>query len=308
MIVYVDLIFLLNFLIDATTLQTTAWARHIQAKKWRIGLAALIGASYVLMIFAPQLAFMFTFFIKCSVSLLMVYIAFGFTSLQFFLRNCAVFYLVNVMAAGAIVAFHFMLQSTHDVMNGMMFIHSGGLSFPLRLSGMLIIGLFPLSIYLYRKVMGDKKRKELITNYCAETEVVIDQHKVQCIGLIDTGNQLYDPLTRTPVMIMEVHHWRNALPATWYELIHTGRLDELLKAMDIEQWEWQHRLRLVPYKGINKGSHFMLALKPDKVVINFDNQHIETEQVLIGLSGDTLSSDRSYEAIIHPTLMNSSRR
>lgn len=308
MVVYLDLIFLLNLLIDGATLQTTAWARNIQARKWRIWLAALLGASYVLMIFVPALAFMFTFFIKGLLSLLMVFIAFGFASLQYFLRNCAVFYLVNVVAAGAIVAFHFALQSTHDVMNGIMFTHSGGLSFPLRLSGMLVIALFPLTLYFYRKVMDEKGRKQLITDYCADTEVVIGQHKVHCVGLIDTGNQLYDPLTRTPVMIMEVDHWRNALPPTWVEMVQAGQQDKLLEAIGSEQWEWQHRLRLVPYKGIQKGSHFMMALKPDKVVIHVDNERIETEHVLIGLSGDKLSSDRSYEAIIHPTLTNSARR
>lgn len=307
-IVYLDLIFLLNLLIDGATLHTTAWARKIQAKKWRIWVAATLGASYVLMIFVPALAFMFTFFIKCLLSLLMIYVAFGFSSLQFFLRNCAVFYFVNVVAAGAIVACHFVLQSTHDVMNGMMFTHSGGLSFPLRISGLFIIALFPLTLYFYRKVMDEKKRKELIANYCADTEVTIDGHRVKCIGLIDTGNQLYDPLTRTPVMIMEAHHWQGALPSTWFEKIQAGQFDELLQVISSEQWDWQHRLRLVPYKGINKGSQFMLALKPDKVVINFDNEHIETEHVLIGLSGDKLSSDRSYEAIIHPTLTNSARR
>src|SRR5690606_14483025 len=98
MVVYLDLIFALNLLIDATTLHVTAWSRKLSAKRWRIWAAAVIGASYVMMMFFPALSVFFTFIIKVLFSLAMIFTAFGYESLQHFVRNIGVFYFVNFVA------------------------------------------------------------------------------------------------------------------------------------------------------------------------------------------------------------------
>lgn len=69
-----------------------------------------------------------------------------------------------------------------------------------------------------------------------------------------------------------------------------------------EEFLWQDRLRLVPYRGVNRGAAFMLALKPDLVKIELDGKLYESTKVLIGLDGGTLSGDKAYRAIIHPSL------
>jgi stage II sporulation protein GA (sporulation sigma-E factor processing peptidase) len=304
-VVYLDLIFLLNLFIDGATLQTTAWVRKIKASPWRILAASAIGACYVVMMFVPVLSFMYTFVIKCLFSIVMLYTAFGFGSLQHFLRNFGVFYLVNFAVAGGIFAIHYYLQSSHEVMNGMLFTQSGGLKFELKIGAVFTILLVPILILFYRKVMNEGKRRETLTTYLAETEVYIDDHFARCTGLIDTGNQLYDPLTKTPVMVMEASYWKDMLPEIWIKRIQEGETDQLLKAIGMEDFVWQDRLRFIPYKGINRGSQFMLALKPDKVVITHDKCITETKHVFIGLNGGKLCSDGSYQAIIHPTLTKS---
>jgi stage II sporulation protein GA (sporulation sigma-E factor processing peptidase) len=307
-VVYVDLIFLLNLLIDATTLKTTAWARKISARPWRILAASVIGALYVMMMFFPAMSFMFTFVVKCVFSVLMLLTAFGFGSLQHFLRNFGVFYLVNFAAAGGIFAVHYFMQSSHEVWNGMLFTQSGGLSFQLKIGGLFVVVLFPLLIWLYRTVFMSVKERTDLTHYFAAAEIYLGPHCCSCTGLIDTGNQLYDPLTRTPVMVMEVSSWKDVLPESWINRIQEDDSDEMLRAMGEDQFEWQERLRFVPYKGIHKGAHFMLAIKPDKVVITHNDSTTETEKVFIGLKGSKLSSDGSYQAIIHPTLTKTLRR
>ncbi|KHF33086.1 Sporulation factor SpoIIGA [Paenibacillus sp. P1XP2] len=47
----------------------------------------------------------------------------------------------------------------------------------------------------------------------------------------------------------------------------------------------------------------MLAIKPDTVDIRIGNQTSRAAKVLIGLDGGQLSGDRSYQAIIHPELV-----
>lgn len=303
MVVYIDLIFLTNLLIDGTVLLATAWMRKLKVKLWRIIVAACIGASYVIVMFVPELTFLSTFAVKLIFSLFMVWCAFGFSSLQHFLRNIGMFYVANFAAAGGIIGLHYFMQSSGEVMNGIWFTHSGGLSFQMKIGSTFVLIVFFLMMMLYQVVFKSAKRREAMTQFMAQVRVVIEDVESTCIGLIDTGNHLYDPLTRTPVMIMEASQWKEQLPEAWLKRIQQFEADQIVAAIGEDEFAWQDRLRIIPYRGVNRGTQFMLALKPDKVIITQGDATTETAKVLIGLDGGKLSSDGSYRAIIHPTLI-----
>jgi stage II sporulation protein GA (sporulation sigma-E factor processing peptidase) len=303
MIIYLDLIFLLNFVIDWALLWATARARLLRLTLLRGGLSAAIGASYVLMMFAPSLSFMFTFLIKCAISALMIVVAFGFGSLQSFLRNIGVFYLINFAAAGAIFGGAYILQSSGDIMNGMWISRSGGFEFRLNQYMLwFVLLVLILALLLYRVVFLSARRRAAAIGMIAEVRIQIDELETVCQGLLDTGNQLYDPLTRTPVMVLEATQWKAHMPDSWLKRIQSFEVDQIIAAIGTEECLWQDRLRLVPYRGVNRGTQFMLAVKPDKVTIVQGDKIQETVKVLVALDGGTLSSNGDYQAIIHPML------
>lgn len=308
MVVYVDLIFLLNLLIDAAVLQATAWSRRLSPPWWRLWLAAALGASYVVMMFFPEWSALYTFVIKCMFSLIMTAVAFGLRSLQFFLGNVAVFYLVNFAAAGCMFGLHYVMQSSSEVMNGMLFTQSGGTAFQVEVSTVFIVLAIVPSIYFYRKVWSAMRQRDTITQYKAEVEVRIEEEIVRCTGLIDTGNQLYDPLTRTPVIVMQISCWKSYFNEHWVSLIERSDTDAIMKGLDDEEVPWRYRLRFVPYQGIQKGTNFMLALKPDEVVITQGERTFRAEKVLVGLKGGHLSTEGAYQAILHPGLLEDGSR
>lgn len=304
MVVYADLIFLFNFLMDAGMLVLTARIRKIRFKWWRVVVSACIGAAYVVMMFVPALSILFTLIVKCAFCLAMLGTAFGFGSLQNFIRNLGTFLLINFATAGGIFAFHYFLESSGDIINGVFFTQSGGLMFQFHISGIVLILLLAgVLLWWFRTVFTSTKQREELTSFLAQVEIQIDAFTYTCTGLIDTGNQLYDPLTRTPVMVIEVSQWGDILPETWLAKIRSSEVDQIVSGIGTEEFVWQDRLRLVPYRGVNRNTQFMLALKPDKVVITHNDKKVEALKVLIGLDGGKLSSDDSYQAIIHPTLL-----
>ncbi|MDR0268923.1 sigma-E processing peptidase SpoIIGA [Paenibacillus sp.] len=303
MVVYIDLIFITNLLIDGALLWLTAWMRKQRLRWWRITVSAAVGAMYVVMMFLPELSFMYTFIVKIASSLLMLWIAFGFGSLQNYIRNMGAFYIINFAAAGGIIGIHYLLQNAGEIFNGIWYTASGGLSFELKI-GFWFAFIMCFAVLLWFKLVYSSRRKlENRQMYMGEVTVVIAGYKVSCTGLLDTGNQLADPLTRTPVMVMEASLWKEKLPETWLERLSTGGPDKLVLELDDADFEWRDRLRLVPYRGVNRGSAFMLAIKPDVVEIRIGDQTSRTVKVLIGLDGGNLSGDRSYRAIIHPELV-----
>lgn len=100
LVVYIDLIFIVNLLIDGILLALTAWMRRIRPRLWRVACSSLLGAMYVVMMFVPELSFLYTFLIKFMLSLMMIWIAFGYASLQEYIRNLGAFYIVNFAIAG----------------------------------------------------------------------------------------------------------------------------------------------------------------------------------------------------------------
>lgn len=303
LIIYLDLIFLTNVCFDAAIVIMTAKVRGIQIHVWRTCAAVLLGGSYVLFMFHPSFAFMYTIAAKLIFSLLVVWTAFGFGSLQFFLRNVGAFYLIHFAAAGGVFAIHFLLLSSGDVMNRLLLQPSGSIAFAVESGLWLSVPVFLCSLWLFRSVFVSKVRTDAMLTYRAEVEVVIAGTIISCTGLIDTGNQLYDPLTRMPVMVMESEAWREVLPQSWMRLIRNQEVDRIFSELDQASFPWRDRLRLVPYRGVNSASQFMLALKPDHVIIRTDNQRYETSRVLVALDSGNLSSGEGYQAIIHPTMV-----
>ncbi|MWV45225.1 sigma-E processing peptidase SpoIIGA [Paenibacillus sp. HJL G12] len=303
MVVYIDLIFITNLLIDGALLWLTAWIRKQRLRWWRITVSAAVGALYVVMMFLPELSFMYTFIVKFALSLLMLWIAFGFGSLQNYIRNMGAFYMINFAAAGGIIGIHYLLQNTGEIFNGIWYTASGGLSFELKIGFWFTFIMCFVVLLWFKFVYSTRRKLESRQEYMGEVDVEIAGYHISCTGLLDTGNQLSDPLTRTPVMVMEASLWTEKLPATWLERLSEGEPDKLVLELDETDFEWRDRLRLVPYRGVNRGSAFMLAIKPDAVEIRIGDQTSRAVKVLIGLDGGKLCGDGSYQAIIHPDLV-----
>lgn len=303
---YVDLVLMLNFVLDAAVLAMTAWVRGVPLRWKRIIASAFIGAAYAGMMFVPALALLFTLGVKLALSLLMVWMAFGFSSLQSFMHHVAAFYGVSFAAAGGMMGVYYLLQSHGELWNGIWLMRTGGQGYAMNIGLLFLAITFAAALLLYKGVLNGRRRKEQMLQHMAEVWVAIGGQVKRCTGLIDTGNHLYDPLTRTPVMVMEASLWEDNLPSSWLARIREDEVDKLVAGIGEDEWAWQDRLRLIPYRGVNRGTSFMLALKPDYVRIEQEGRSYECRKVLVGLDGGTLASNGAYRAIIHPSLVEQS--
>lgn len=281
----------------------TAWIRGIQASWWRTLLGAGCGALYAAVVLFPQLDLMLSVPVKVLLSLVMLLIAFGYGSLQMFLRLIGSFYMVNFAAGGAVYGLHYLFMDAASSYRHVLGYLVGKPQPEIKVAAVFVFSVACVSLYVLRSVITFRKERALVQQHLASVTVTIGGHRQQCTGLIDTGNQLYEPLTRTPVMVMEASLWQDELPASWMKGIKEAQVDKLIARMSGEAFEWQDRLRLVPFRGVNRGAQFMLAIKPDLVVIEREGETFESTRVLVGLDAGKLVADGAYQAIIHPSLL-----
>jgi len=308
MTVYVDLVFLTNLAVDGVVLMTTAKVRRINPSRRRLFAAASLGAVYAALMFWAHIPYFYSFGAKVFVSAVMVLLSFGYGGPLQYTRNFAAFYVVSFVTLGGVIGLSFLLRSANSPWGAMTFTEDGGLVLEWQMQLGLFVVTFLMSIWLFRGASETSRKRQQLDQLVWETEVRIDDESWTFKALLDTGNRLYDPLTRTPVMIMEAALWRERLPVGWSERLKEEPPDKLISELDVnasEPYTWGNRLRLIPYRAVNGSSRLMLAVKPDYVLLYRDGDGhppLQVNRVLIGLDGGTLSSEGTYRAIVHPDM------
>lgn len=302
MVIYLDLVFLMNFVIDFMLLKLTATLSRRRVSHLRIAAGSLFGAGYTVLLFFPPLSFLYTFIIKFMFSLSMILIVFGYHRLLLLFKQLALFYFVSFIAGGGVFAAHYFLQSNVQILSGLIMTQTGGPVHPVTLG--LLVTVLPLVYWLTRSSDRWIGRFKKSSHYMGRVTIHLNDQSVSCEGLVDTGNRLYEPMTRIPVMILEYGVIEGLLPRVIIQKINeptmlTGGEDFFESLND----EWIRRIRLIPYRSVGNQLDFLIALRPDHVQIQLHQQIFETDQILIGLSAGKLASGGEYQAIIHPDMV-----
>ncbi len=307
MFVYVDLVFLTNLAVDGTVLLATAKTRRLRPAKWRLLSAAFLGAAYAAAMFWADVPYMYSFGAKLLVSGLMVLIAFGYGGPLAFARVFGVFYTVNFVTLGGVVGIGTLLNAAGSPWSGMAVTPDGGLVLDWRMQLGLFAAAFGLSLWLFRGTSEGKRKQADTDALLWEAEIRIDGETWMVPALLDTGNRLYDPISRMPVMVVEAALWKRHLPEGWTDRLQGESADVLVSELDEtvrDRFRLLNRLRLVPYRGVNGNSKIMLAFKPDAVTLSQEGRpQLTIHRLLIGLDGGVLSSDGVYRAILHPEML-----
>ena len=112
----------------------------------------------------------------------------------------------------------------------------------------------------------------------ARVSVTIGATTVQMTGLVDTGNQLTEPLTGRAVSILS--------PGQAERLLNVG-------------WEMERGMCLIPYHSIGK-SGWMKAVVADRMETVYGGKTVVTERPVLAISAGTLSLKAVYGIILHP--------
>lgn len=301
MVVYADIVWLLNACIDFLLLVLTAIVLKRKVKRWRLVLGACIGSTIVIFAFTPFAYVMTHPLTKLLYSLLIVYATFGFSRFRTFTQTVLTFYFVTFMVGGGLVGTHFFLQ-TNDMMNK--FVSTKTVSYGDPISWLFVVIGFPVMYYFSKKRIADVEVTKIHYEQIVKVRVQVNGLDVYIDGLIDSGNQLYDPLTKTPVMIMNLSSFEDTLPKWLIEQIQSK--NEIPHIPETES-EWAARLRLIPYRAVGVHHQFLWAIKPDAIHIYHEGKAVIPDKVFIGLNAEPLSANGEYQCILHSKLLLSQK-
>ena len=127
-----------------------------------------------------------------------------------------------------------------------------------------------------------------------------DGNELNLNALLDTGNRLYDPLTKVPVVIIEFSQVKQLLPNEVVDLIEKM----FRRVVDWESNTFGREGSDLPFKSIGKEHGILIGFRPDSLKIWQKQQAFSNNHVVVGIYNNQLSPEGAFHALIPPTLLS----
>ncbi|TMN23501.1 sigma-E processing peptidase SpoIIGA [Lentibacillus cibarius] len=298
MTIYLDAVWLLNFLLDLMLLMLTQALAKDSTRRLRIIFGAFIASLLVpLSIYYPDTVFT-SLLGKLLFSVIIILCAFRFFSIYRMFKLLLLFYFVTFAIGGGLIATQFVLQNPVSLSeNGVLTFNSG---YGDPVSWLFIVIGFPLVWYFTKNRMDKHASEKIRYDQLYSVTIQIANSKYATKAYIDSGNQLVDPLTKKPVIICDEHFLKQWFTENEWNLLKAAHAD-----LDFEKLpaSWESRIQIVPFQGVEGNRTFMMAIKPDNLTVVYNDAEIVTQKVLIGIQFAELTKDQTYHCLLHPQII-----
>jgi len=296
-VVYIDVVFLVNVVMDAVLLWTTGWIAKRSLRNWRVLVGALIGATYALLLFVPTLSTLTTWPGKVLVSLLMIVSAYPTRNWIEIFRMTLLFYFVSFVFAGATIALHFAVPGT-SVTNGLVLTNQR-YAIVTSFAGLTLVVAIPVAFYLIRYSFQRIRQIRVQTGMLYRVAVHMGGQRVEFTGLLDTGNRLRDPISQRSVCLVEGTVMKPLLPKELHPVLE--QQGDLVQALaQVTDFEWVNRVSLVPFQGAGGTRRITIAVRPEQLEVwQKDRWQVVGVPCLLAVHTEKLSLDNRFQAILH---------
>lgn len=298
MYIIAEYLFIENFIINYSILQCTRIITRTKAIKGRIFITAIITALYPFILFLPALSFLTNFYMKIIISLIIVKLAYNSNSLVLYLKQISAFYVISFIFAGASIGTYYFTNSYYNILFKPDYLAG---NFPIKyiILGVALGGIMiKRVVYYYQEKLS--KEKELLN-----VTIHLNNNKSSFTALTDTGNSLIEPLSKSPVFVVEYKVIKNILPQLIREIFENNREDDFIALeKTMEALKDEITIRLIPFKSIGSRNGVLIGFKPDYITIVDGNIEKTYDELLIGIFNDRLSSDNQYNGLLNQRILN----
>ena len=182
---YIDLFFIFNFIIDFIITLSVSIILKRKSSYIRMILSSLLGGFSSLLLFTSLNKIL----IEIISIVLMVVISFGYKGIRYVIKNILYMYILSTLLGGIIYLFN--IKVSNNVF----------------LSYLIIIIIAIEVMVLYIK--ENKKMKNIYNNYYKVDIYFKSNDKLSLIGFVDTGNNLYDPYKKRPIILISNKYYRD---------------------------------------------------------------------------------------------------
>ncbi len=292
MTIYIDVVLIENLIMNYIILLATGLILKIKIKHIRLIIGSLLGAIYTIIGYMGILEIYSSFILKIILSIMIVYIAYYPQTLKKMWKELLFFYLTSFVFGGVAFSLIYIVKPQEIIMKNGLFLGT----YPLKTVILGAIVAFVIIITAFKIIKSKISKKDLI----CEITVEIEDKKISTNALIDTGNMLKEPITNTPVVVIERTLLYDVIPKeilNHLEEIIGGDFKEIPEEI---KNKYVSKLKLIPYSSLGKQNGILLGIKAKKLIIlkGEEKEKIEKENIILGIYDKSLTKKGEYRAII----------
>lgn len=260
--IYLDIFFLINMGMNFVILLIESFFCRRTVRVRRLFASSVAGASLACVILVLGvhriLPLMVLFYLAASI--LLIRLAFGKTTPGALVRNVVMFYVAAFAVAGLLVQ----LQNV----------------FHQPLTGIRMLTVMSLILLALRWLMPRIQRRQEKLGRYYRVKLRYDGGQIEGNALLDTGNCLYDPISRQPVMLGD--------------------------AMFVKRlWKKEDRpvMRVIPFHSVGKKAGLLQAFQAEALEIMTGGDWTRIDKPWVAVCDKYVSVDGEYEVILHPDML-----
>ena len=296
--IYADMVFLINWVMNFFIFLITGMIVRKKTKKWRLILGSGVSALlFCLLIFLPVINRYYNLFSSLIVLLSGILTAFGFKDLKD-LGKLTVFAHISAFAVGGVGSAIFFYTNMSSMIGNMM-----GFTinyFSLR----ILIAAVCISYIIIKVILATLSKIAIKKQVIYTIKIISGEQSAEISALVDTGNSLVDPVSKSPVIIAEFKHIYEFLPEKMRELYISRREDDLsLIIAAVTGDAFEKSIRMIPFKSLGNENGMLIGFKPDTVEITKENKVLKLYDVVIGIYNLNLTKNGDYQGLLNPCVL-----
>lgn len=290
MTIYIDVVFLENLVMNSIILVASGIILKKKMKWIRIILASSLGAIYTIIGYISVLEIYSNLILKVILSILIIYIAFNPQTVKQLWKDLLIFYLTSFVFGGVAFALIYVVKPQDILMKNGLFLGT----YPLKTVLLAAIVAFIIIIAAFAIVKTKFSKKDM---FC-DVEVELNNKIIKTRAMIDTGNLLKEPITNTPVIVLEHTLLYECVPKEILDNLESILGGELVKIPEEVRNEYISKLKLIPFVSLGKQNGMLVGIKADSLKIIQDDQEKENKNIIVGIYNKSLTKRGEYRALI----------
>ena len=290
MTIYVDVVLIENLIMNYIILLATRLILKIKIKHIRLMLGGLLGAIYSIVAYTGILKIYSSFILKIILSIIIVYIAYNPQSVKKLCKELLFFYLTSFVFGGAAFALIYIVKPQDILMKNGLFLGT----YPLKTVILAAIVAFVVVITAFTIIKSKFTKKDMI----CEIEVKLNSKIIKTEALIDTGNMLKEPITNTPVVVIEHTLLYDCIPKEILNHLEDIIGGDFEKIPEEIKNVYISKLKLIPFSSLGKQNGMLIGIKPEYLKIIKEEQINVKENVILGIYDKSLTKKGEYRALM----------
>ena len=275
---------------NAIILYATGIILKIKPKTIRIIIASAIGSIYVIITYVTELPIYTSIISKVILSIIMVYIGFNPQSIKRLIKQVYIFYLTSFVFGGVALYLIYVIKPQNALIRNGMFVGDYVLKV-IFLGAIVAFVIIKIAIKIIKTKMNSKDM------YC-NIKIKINGQIVRTKAMIDTGNLAKEPITNTPVVIVESSLLYYIIPKEILNNLDMILGGDLSKIPEKIQNQYISKLRCIPFSSLGKQNGMLLGIKADEIEIEKEEDKKTTKNVIIGIYDKSLTKRGEYRALV----------